>query len=54
MARKFILHFAELYILVVLSVNKIILFGNYFLKCYIVKRVLISFNRFSEYRFVLI
>ena len=26
-----------------------ILFGNYFLKCYIVKRILTSFNCFSEY-----
>ena len=26
------------------------LFGNYFLKCYIVKIIFISFNCFSEYR----
>ena len=31
------------------SKYKITLFENYFLKCYKVKRILISFNCFSEY-----
>ena len=35
--------------LVVLSNTKMLLFGNYFLKCNKVKRILISFNCFSEY-----
>ena len=43
-----ILHFAELHIGSSIRYENI-LFGNYFLKYYIVKIILISFNCFSEY-----
>ena len=45
---NFILHFAEMHIGSAIR-NENTLFGNYFLKCFIVKRILISFNCFSEY-----
>ena len=45
---NFILHFSELHIGSSIRYENP-LFGNYFLKCYIVKRILISFNCFSEY-----
>ena len=45
---NFILHSAELHIgSSIRYLNA--LYGNYFLNCYIVKRILISFNCFSEY-----
>ena len=44
----FILHFAELHIDSSIRYENT-LFGNNFLKFYIVKRILISFNCFSEY-----
>ena len=46
MTRKF--HFAELHICSSIR-YEYTLFGNYFLKCYIIIRILISFNCFSEY-----
>ena len=45
---NFILHFAELHIGSSISYENT-LFRNCFLKCYIVKIILISFNCFSEY-----
>ena len=45
---NFIMHFAELHIGSIIRYENT-LFGNYFLKCYIIKRILISFNCFSEY-----
>ena len=49
---NFILHFCELH-----SDNSINdknnLFENYIPKCYIVKRILISFNCFSEYSYII-
>ena len=45
---NFILHFAELHIGSSTRYENT-LFKNYFLKCYTVKRNLISFNCFSEY-----
>ena len=47
MAREFILHFAELHIGSSIRYENT-LFKYYFLKCYIVKRNLISFDCFSE------
>ena len=49
MARKFYSVFLELHIGSSIRYENIF-FGNYFLKFYIVKRILISFNCFSEYR----
>ena len=49
---NFILPFAELHIGSSIRYEKTLL-GNYFLKCYIVKRILVSFNCFSEYIIVL-
>ena len=46
----FFLHFAELHICNSLRYENNLL-RNYFLKCYIVKIILISFNCFSEYIF---
>ena len=49
---NFNLHFGELYS--DKSINdKNNLFENYIPKCYKVKRILISFNCFSEYRLIL-
>ena len=48
MTRKFNFYFAELHIGISIRYENI-LFGNYFLNFYIVKRILISFNCFSEY-----
>ena len=44
---NFILYFAELHIGSSIRYENILV-GIYFLKCYIVKRILISFNCFSE------
>ena len=46
---NFILHFAELHIGSSIRYENTKMFGNYFLNCYVVKRILISFNCFSEY-----
>ena len=43
-----IFHFSELHIGISIR-YKHTLHGNYFLKCNIIKRILISFNCFSEY-----
>ena len=43
-----ILHSTELHIGSFITYENA-LYGNYFLNCYIVKRILISFNCFSEY-----
>ena len=48
MTRKFHLHFSELHSGSSIS-YKITFFKKYFLKCYIVKTITISFNCFSEY-----
>ena len=45
---NFILHFAEWHIGSSIRYETTS-FGNIFFKCYIVKRILISFNCFSEY-----
>ena len=45
---NFILHSAELHIVSSIRYQNAI-YGNYFLNCSIVKRILISFNCFSEY-----
>ena len=45
---NFILHSAELHTGSSIRYQNA-LYGNYFLNCYIVKRILISFNCFSEY-----
>ena len=45
---NFILHFGELHSDSSIR-YKLTLFENYILKCCIVKRILISFNCFSEY-----
>ena len=47
MTRRF--HFAELHIQGSIIKYKNTLFGNYFLKCNEVKRIVISFNCCSEY-----
>ena len=46
----FILHSAELHIGGSIG-YKNALYGNYFLNCYIVKRILISFNCLTEYNY---
>ena len=47
---NFILHSSELHIGSSIRYENA-LHGNYFLNCYIVKIILISFNCFSEYRY---
>ena len=48
MTRKINWHSAELHISSSIRYENA-LYGNYFLNCYIVKIILISFNCFSEY-----
>ena len=48
---NFILHSAELHIGSSIRYENT-LYGNYFLNCYIVKIILISFNCFSEYSYI--
>ena len=49
---RIFLHFAELHIGSSTRYENT-LFGNYFLKCYLVKRILIPFNWLSEYSYPL-